>query len=323
VIPLLEAARRSTRRAALGLGALALSGWLAGCSAPGPAGGSPGIVRAVGAESEYADVIAQIGGAQVRVSAVMSNPDVDPHTFEASPTVVQELASARLVVQNGLGYDSFMDAIEAAQPEPGRLKPGVTVRLVVDVQHLLRLPDSTPNPHLWYDPATMPAVARAVAADLSELDPAHASAFSARLRAFDASLRPWDDAIATLRASYGGTAVATTEPVADDLLEAAGLDDLTPFAFQADVMNGIDPSPQAVATERALLAARKVRAFVYNVQVTDSLTASLAGLARQEGIPLVGVYETMPTGYHYQSWMLAEVRALHRALADGASTPAL
>ncbi|HAM02112.1 MAG TPA: cation ABC transporter substrate-binding protein, partial [Acidimicrobiaceae bacterium] len=237
----------------------------------------------------------------------------DPHTFEAGAKVSQTVSSARLVVQNGLGYDSYMNKIEAATPS--------SARKVIVVQHLLGLPDSTANPHLWYDPGTVPKVARAVADDLSRLAPAHAAVFSANLARFTASLQPWLEAIASARAAYAGTPVATTEPVAAYLIEAMGLDDLTPFVFQADVMNGVDPSPQDVTTEKALLTGNRVKAFVYNEQVTDSLTQSLATLSHGHDVPVVGVYETMPTpGYHYQTWMVAEVRSIVRALADHVST---
>jgi len=65
----------------------------------------------------------------------------------------------------------------------------------------------------------------------------------------------------------------------------------------------------------------KVKVFVYNQQVTDSLTESFISLARTNGIPVVGVYETMPEpGYHYQSWMLAEVQDLQKAVADHVSS---
>ena len=73
--------------------------------------------------------------------------------------------------------------------------------------------------------------------------------------------------------------------------------------------------------QNGLFTHHKVKAFVYNQQVTDSLTDSLLTLAHQNKIPVVGVYETMPTpGYDYQSWMLAEVEALRRAVADQVST---
>jgi len=288
---------------------------LAGCSSP-PAADASGVVQVVGAENEYANVASQIGGSYVHVSAIMSNPNTDPHTFEASPTVAQVVSAAQLVIQNGVGYDTFMDKIEAAAANP--------VRKVIDVQGLLGLPNTTPNPHLWYSPTTMPAVARAIADDLSALEPSDASRFRANLTKFDNSLQPWLADIAALKEAYGGAGVATTEPVADYLLRAAGLDNLTPFVFQADIMNGVDPSPQDVTVEKNLFVDHQVKVFVYNQQVTDSFTSSLAALARSHGIPVVGVYETMPVpGYDYQSWMVAEVHALQMALARGVSTTRL
>jgi len=283
----------------------------AGSSGPGS-----GAIIAVGAENQYADVIQQVGGKYVQASAVMSNPNADPHTFEASASVGRLVNAARLVVQNGLGYDTFMDTIENAVPDSSRK--------VIVVQQLLGLPDSTPNPHLWYKPGTMAAVARAVAVGLAALQPAHAGYFKANAAAFTRSLAAWTGALAAFKAKYPGTPVATTEPVADYLLQAAGAGNLTPWAFQADIMNGTDPSAQDVAAQRALFTEHKVKVFLYNQQVTDSLTESFISLARASGIPVVGVYETMPEpGYHYQSWMLAEVRDLQRAVADHVSSERL
>jgi zinc/manganese transport system substrate-binding protein len=270
----------------------------------------------VGAENQYANVIGQIGGKYVQVTAVESNPNTDPHAFEASPSVAQAVSAAQLVVQNGLGYDTYMNKIEAAAPSSSRK--------VIDVQNLLGLPDSTPNPHLWYDPATMPAVAKAIARDLSAMQPAHAGYFAANLHRFDVSLQPWLQALARFKATYPGTPVAVTEPVGDYLLQAAGMKILTPFNFQADIMNGVDPSPQGVSLEDSLFSDHRIKVFLYNQQVTDSLTQSLLALAHKDGIPVVGVYETMPTpGYDYQSWMLAETRALQAAVADKTSTEKL
>jgi zinc/manganese transport system substrate-binding protein len=192
------------------------------------------------------------------------------------------------------------------------------------VQNLLGLPDSTANPHLWYNPTTMPAVAKAVAADLADLDPAHASYFEANEASFVASLSAWNQAIAAFTAAYAGVPVATTEPVSDYMLQAAGADNMTPWALQADIMNGVDPSPQLMATQDALFNDHKVKVFVYNQQVTDALTESFITLAQKNGIPVIGVYETMPTpGYDYQSWMLAEVNALKKAVTDKISTQKL
>jgi len=288
---------------------------LTGC---GPAGVSAhaGQIIAVGAENEYANVISQIGGRYVAVTAIESNPNTDPHTFEASPSVAQEVSAARLVVQNGLGYDTYMNRVEAATPSSSRV--------VIDVQHLLGLPDSTPNPHLWYLPRTMPAVARALVAALSRMQPAHAPYFAANERRFDASLTPWLDALRSFAIKYPQTPVAVTEPVGDYMLRAAGADIVTPFGLQADIMNGVDPAPQDVSFESGLLSGRRVKAFLYNQQVTDSITQSFLATARRSGVPVVGVYETMPRpGYDYQTWMLAEIHALEDAVAHGTSTESL
>jgi zinc/manganese transport system substrate-binding protein len=271
-----------------------------------------GTILAVGAENQYANVLSQVGGKYVTAIAIMSNPNTDPHTFEASPSVATAVSSAQLVVQNGLGYDDFMGKIEAASPKASRK--------VIDVQTLLGLPDSTPNPHLWYSPGTMPAVARAAAADLASLMPAHVGYFRANAASFVRSLHPWYEALAQFRARYPGTTVATTEPVGDYMLQAAGTRNLTPFTLQADIMNGVDPAPQNISYQMSLFSDRRVAAFVYNQQVTDSLTRTFQSAARQAGIPIVGVYETMPRGYNYQSWMVAEVTALRRAVTDHVST---
>ncbi len=170
----------------------------------------------------------------------------------------------------------------------------------------------------------MPALARALVSDLAALQPAHAAYFQENARRFEGSLKPWYAAIAKFKAAYPNTPVATTEPVGDYLLEAAGTKNKTPFTLQAAIMNGTDPAPQNVTLQNALFSGHQVKVFVYNQQVTDSLTASFKQAAASQGIPVVGVYETMPTpGYDYQSWMLAEVKALEKAVAHGLSTEEL
>lgn len=317
-IPVGSSHRRASSRTAIAATALVaiLSLLVAACGRPATAQRSHGKIDAVGAENEYANVIAQIGGKYVHATAIMSNPATDPHTFESSPKVAREVSAAQLLIQNGIGYDTFINKIASASPN--------SKRKVINVQKLLGLPITTPNPHLWYKPTTMPRVAKAIATDLSAIQPAHSSYFHAREAAFVKSLKPWTRALAHLKATYGGSPVATTEPVADYTLQAAGLHNLTPFRFQADIMNGIDPTPQDTALEQSLLNRHKVKAFVYNQQVTDTLTESLLKLAHKNHIPVVGVYETMPVpGYDYQTWMEAEVRAIHNALAHGTSAPKL
>lgn len=295
-----------------------LSLLLAGCStgassaAPAALTDSGPRITVVAGENEYADVVQQIGGDRVDVSAIMSDPNTDPHTFEASASVAKEIAGAQLIVQNGLGYDDFMTDLEKASPDANRS--------VIVAQDVLGLPDSTENPHLWYDPKTMPAVASAVADKLSELDPASADTFHANLATFTASLSDWTDALASFAKDHPKTPVAVTEPVADDMLQAADADIKTPWNLQAAIMNDTDPSAQDTATQDALFTGKQVKVFLYNQQVTDDTTDKYLQLAKDNGIPVVGVYETMPSNFHYQDWMLAEVKALETAVTQGTST---
>jgi zinc/manganese transport system substrate-binding protein len=288
----------------LALGSLAL----AGC---GPGHSTPGLVQVVGAEVQYGDVLAQIGGPYVHVTSVVSNPNTDPHNFEASPSVAQAISSAQLIVQNGAGYDSFMNQLESASAS--------STRVVLSIA-ALRDQVSAANPHFWYSPSTMPTLARVVASDLAKIAPAHAAYFRAREAKFLASWRPVTLALAGARRQFSARPVATTEPVADYLLSAMGLDILTPFRFQADVMNGIDPSPQDIVTQQDLLNHHLVGALCFNAQVSSPVTTALRNLAVKDKVPLVAVYETMPTGQHVQGWILEEIGAVETALAEGVST---
>jgi len=283
----------------------------------GPSGASSShVIVAIGAENEYANVLSQIGGKYVSVSSILNNPNTDPHTFEASASVAEEVANAQLIVQNGVGYDSFMNNIEAAAPN--------AKRKVIVVQDVLGLATDTSNPHLWYKPTTMPAVAKAMVKALDKLAPTHAAYFKANLATFDASLQLWLSAIAAFKQHHAHTSVAVTEPVADYLLQAMGVKILTPFVFQADIMNGVDPAPEDVTLEDNLLTKHQVKLFCYNEQVVDALTSSIRQTAVSAHVPVVGVYETMPTpGYTYQSWMLAEVKAIEAAIVSHHSTEKL
>ncbi|MDE2238328.1 MAG: zinc ABC transporter substrate-binding protein [Rhodospirillales bacterium] len=284
----------------LGLGAvLALAGQMA-MAQP--------VLRAVGLESQYADVLAQIGGPYVKVSAIQSNPNTDPHEFEVTPSVAQIFQRADLVVENGLGYDGW-----AAEMLEG------THAKVLSAQKLLNLPDDTPNPHLWYRTDTMPAVAASAASFFEAKDPAHKAVYAANLKKFDTSLVPWKRALAQVKAKYAGAPIAVTEPVADYMLQEAGLKIMTPLSFELSIMNDTDPSPQDVAAEEALLRGRRVRVFAYNEQVTDPQTQSLLTLAKRHDVQVLPVYELMPaSAAHYQDWMMQTTEALNQALAASA-----
>lgn len=262
------------------------------------------VLHAVGLENQYANVLEQIGAPYVVVTAIQSNPNTDPHEFEATPSVAKAFHNADLIVENGLGYDSWATQMLAG-----------TRAKVISAQKLLHLSNSTPNPHLWYRTDTMPAVATAAAAFFEQKDPTHNATYEANLKKFIASLAPWQQKIALVKAQFSGAPVAVTEPVADYLLEESGLKILTPFSFQSAIMNDTDPAPQDVSIEENLLKNKKVKLFAYNEQVTDSQTQTLLDIAQKHGVQIVPVYELMPlTAQTYQDWMLQATTSLYAAL---------
>jgi len=264
-------------------------------------------IAALGTENFYADLLAQVGGARVKASSLLNDPNADPHEFEASPRAAQAVADSRLVIVNGVGFDDFMDKLLAASPRPDRV--------VIDVQDLLGRRDDV-NAHLWYDPATMPKVADAAAAALMRLDPENGAYFAAQKDRYVASLKPIGDKVAALKATYAGAPVALTEPVAGYLTEAIGLRVLTPPAFQEAIEAGTDPAPADVAAERDLLTGKNVKVLLYNSQVATPLTKDIRELAERSGVPVVGFAETIPPAFTtFQEWQLAQLDELEKALA--------
>ena len=274
-----------------------------------------GKIVAVGAENEYADVISQIGGKYVSVTGIMSNPETDPHSYEANTTDAAIVSKATLIVENGLGYDDFMDKLESSSKS--------SKKTVINVAKELGYADDTKNPHLWFKPNTMPKVAELVAKSLENQMPDQKQYFESQLAKFNDSLKTWTADLNELKKDYANTAVAVTEPVSDYLVEAAGLDIKTPWAYQASVMNGTDPSPQDVKTQQNLFSSKQVKVFLYNRQAVDDSTTALLNLAKSNNIPVVGVYETMPSKYTYQKWMEAETEAIIKAIKSGVSTETL
>jgi zinc/manganese transport system substrate-binding protein len=260
-------------------------------------------VPVVAAENFYGDIAKAVGGSHVSVTSIMSNPDEDPHLFEASPSVARNLSAARLVVYNGVDYDPWA----ASSPNRVAIVAGDIVGHKVG-----------DNPHLWYDPATMPAVAAAVAAKLAAIDPANAADYQANLARLDADLKKVADKAAAIKAKFGGAAVTATEPVYGYMAAALGLQ-MRNESFQLSVMNDTEPSARDTAAMESDLKGRKVKVFFYNSQVTDPLTSRLLAIANKAGVPVVGVTETEPKGKSFSAWMLSELEATEKALSGPSS----
>ncbi|HXD46410.1 MAG TPA: zinc ABC transporter substrate-binding protein [Pseudolabrys sp.] len=270
----------------------------------GAARAADGKVAVVTAENIYGDIAAQIGGAHVAVTSLISNPAQDPHLFEASPTAVRAIAGARVVILNGAGYDPWMEKLLGAAPNPQRAV--VSAAAIMDRK-------AGDNPHLWYDPATMPRVATAIAAALTAADPAHAAGYAANLTTVNAALTRIDARAAGLRTKYKDVPVTATEPVFGPMAQAIGLA-MRNERFQRAVMNGTEPTAHDLAEIERDLKERRVRALIDNAQVSDLLTARLRALAAAARIPVVPVTETLPAGLHFQDWVLSELDALDKAL---------
>jgi zinc/manganese transport system substrate-binding protein len=262
-------------------------------------------ISIVAAENFYGDVAEQVGGANVKVTSILTNPDQDPHLFEASVSTARDLAAARIVIYNGADYDPWMTKLLAASRASGRT--------TIEVAKLVGK-KAGDNPHLWYDPATMPVVAKALAAQLAKLDPGHRGDYEARRDAFEASLKPVDDKIAALRQQYAGTTVTATEPVAGYLADAIKLK-MRNQRFQLAIMNNTEPSASEIAAFQKDLRTRAVKVLLYNSQTSEELTEKMRSIAKESGVPVVGVTETEPAGKKYQDWMLSELAALETGLS--------
>jgi len=268
-----------------------------------------GKIAVVAAENFYGSVAQQIGGDRVAVASILNNPDQDPHLFEVSPAVVRQIAAAQIAIYNGADYDPWMEQLLKVTPKPGRM-----VIVAADLVHK----EVGDNPHLWYDPPTMPAVAGALAAALAAADPAHQDDYAARLKTFLASLAPLNEKIAAIRGKYAGVPVTATEPVFGYMAAALRLT-MRNERFQLAIMNETEPSAGDFAAFEQDLKTHQVRVMFYNKQASDKLVQHLVDLARASNIPVVGVTETAPPGLSYRDWMLTQLDATEKALAGSSS----
>ena len=280
-------------------------GALAGCGTPSAA--TTGVVNVVAGENFWGDIVGQIGGDHVKVTSIIDDPNTDPHEYESDNKDAIAIATAQLVVVNGLGYDDFVSKLVDASPSDDRA--------LLTVSDVLGIDGSDANPHLWYDTAQLPKVADAIADELAKVDPDDAATFRANAQAFDDSLKPILDVIDQIKSSYAGTEIAYTERVPGYLVEAAGLQLGIPASFTQAVEDDEDPSPKDTAAFDDAIENRTVKVLLYNAQVTDQQTSDIKQLAASSGVPVVGVTETMPPdAKDFQSWQLEQAQQLLTAL---------
>lgn len=292
------------------LAVLALTaGLLAGCGGgSGSDSSSAGRLDVVAAEDFWGSIAEQLGGDQVEVTSVITNPAADPHDYEPSSEDARTMAGAEVAIVNGIGYDEWAQKLIDANPTSGRA--------VLDVGDLLGL-EAGDNPHQWYSPASVQRVIAQITADYKKADPGHAAYFDRRRQAFETEgLAEYHRLIAQIKARYSGTPVGASESIFEPLAPSLGLDLITPRGFMDAISEGTEPSPSDKATADQQLNEDQVKLWVYNSQNATPDVQRLNDDARAAGIPVATVTETLtPEGASFEVWMSRQLRGLQMALA--------
>ncbi len=287
------------------VGALIL---LAGCgSSSGRNHAAPGTIKVVAGENFWGNIASQLGGSRVSVTSIISDPNADPHEYESDAHDAAAIADAKLVIENGLGYDDFMKQLLGATRNSGR-----SVVVAADV---VGVHGSDANPHLWYSTGYTEAVAQTITRALQQADPANASAFEANLTAFRASLAQVHAVVDQIKTTYPNAPVAYTERVPGYMLADAGLAVKTPPGFAQANEDGTEPNAADAQAMDNLITSHTIRVLLYNAQATSAASTRARQLAQKNNVPVVAVTETLPKSEPtFQQWQLDQDRALLRAL---------
>jgi zinc/manganese transport system substrate-binding protein len=306
--------KRHVLSTALAASAAALALGLAGCSsgtAAETADAGDGI-RIVASTNVYGSLAEAVGGEFASVTSIIDSPDKDPHEYQADGQNQLSLSKAQIVIENGGGYDDFIDTMLSAADNSD-----AGVLNVADISGYDQEPaDGEFNEHLWYDFPTMQKLVDSLVSELSALDADDASVFEANGKSVKAQLATLEAAEADIEAKYAGSGVAITEPVPLYLLEAAGLDNRTPDAFSEAIEEDTDVPPTVLQETLALFDSHAVKLLVYNEQTGGPQTDAVIEAAKKNDIPVVGVTETLPDGVDYFGWMKANLDAVSAALAQ-------
>lgn len=274
-------------------------------SSQAPVSGS-GQIQVVAAENFWGSLLGQLCGAHCNVASIVTDPNADPHTYEASAANARLIANAKLVVVNGVGYDNWALRLLAANSNPNRV--------VLNAQQVTGAPNGT-NPHLWYNPTYVNQTVRQMYLDLVEIDPSNESYYTQQYATMNASLKQVDTRIAVIKNQFAGTRVAATEDIFVYLANATKLNLISPLSFMQAVAEGNDPPVQSVSQFQNQLSSGNVSVLVYNQQTVTPLTQQMKQIAIAHNVTVVGVTETIqPPDVSYQVWMTSELIGLQNAL---------
>lgn len=271
-------------------------------------GGSSTVIRAVASIDAWGSILKQLGGTHVQTTSIISSPDIDPHDYEPTTADGITVAKAQLVVENGIGYDSWAAKAIAANPAAGRD--------VIDVGQLVGVPDGG-NPHQWYSHASVYKVIDAITADLQKLDAPDASYFAAqKTRLETVAFKQYNALEQQIAARDKGAAIGASESIASPLADSVGLDMKTPYSFLKAISEGTDPAPRDIAEIDSQISGKQIKVYLDNIQNSTPDVAAQVKAAKAAGIPVVAITETLsPRGTSFQDWQSAQLQALATALA--------
>jgi zinc/manganese transport system substrate-binding protein len=284
---------------------------LAGCAASS-GGGQPDAahgLQIVASTDVYGDIAQAVAGDNAEVTSLITSPAQDPHSFEASAQDQLAVLKADLVIENGGGYDPFIDTLIEASDNTDAV-----VLNAVDISGLEAGESDGFNEHVWYSFPAVGLVAKHIAGELSKLDPAHKDAYQTNYEAFAGKVRGLEHQASELKTEFDATGVAITEPVPLYLLAAAGLVNKTPPEFSEAVEEGTDLSPRVLKETLDLFASGEVSMLAYNNQTTSAETEQVRAAAEAAGVAVVNFTETLPDGQDYVSWMTVNLDAVSGAL---------
>ena len=263
-------------------------------------------IQVIAAENFYGAVAKQIGGDFVQVTTILNQPDQDPHLFSLTPHIAKLLERGDLIVYNGLGYDSWIKNLLSVQKDSKR-----TFICVADLMHK----KEGANPHIWYDPHTMPVYAQALTHFLVKRDSPHRQEYHAHYHAFMMQQKKLSHVIARIKRQHAGISVIATEPLFGYMAQALGFR-MEGIAFQQSMMNGVEPSPKQVQDFQRQLQQHRVKLVFFNRQVSSPLIMYLLNQARSMGIPIIGITETQPMATTYYQWMNDQLKRVESALNE-------
>ena len=267
-----------------------------------------GQIQVAAAENFWGSIATQLGGDRVHVTSIITNPATDPHDYEPNAVDARTIAGAKMVIENGIGYDPWASRLVAASPSSGRV--------VLDVGDLVGIKPGG-NPHRWYSPANVQQVISTIVADYTKLDPKDAAYFRAEKAQFETKgLAQYKSLIATIRRRYHGVRVGASESIFAPLAQALGLDLVTPYSFLKAISEGTEPTAADKTTIDRQIGSKEIKVWVFNSQNSTPDVARFTAEARAKGIPVTTITETLaPASASFQQWQVRQLRALEAALA--------